>query len=381
MRLAARFWLVSFGVAGVVAVLIARAVQVDLDRQGIAAGWWDILKTVWPSMTLWALAGPLMVAFGYARPLAGVRVWRHAALHAAAGLGWVLGATALAAFATAAFTSSPMPDLGEAMFGAPLGLVADAGIYAALAGLGTMLVWRDRAHDASARVQALALERSRLEAELARGELHVLRARLQPHFLFNALNAVGSLARKGDTRGAIAVVAGLGDLLRAAIEGQRRDAITLGEELALVHRYLEIQRVRYGDALRWVERVDPEALPARVPCLLLQPLVENAVVHGIERQSDAGPIHVVASRRGPELVIVIRNDGVTLPAGWSGEASRGEGLALTRDRLALRFPGRHELIVANADGGIEATIRMPFESDGPGRVAGVEEPAHARADR
>jgi hypothetical protein len=362
-------------------VLIARAVQVDLDRQGIAAGWWDILKTVWPSMTLWALAGPLIVVFGYARPLAGVRVWRHAALHAVAGLGWVLGATALAAFATAAFSASPMPDLGAARFGAPLGLVADGGIYAALAGLGTMLVWRDRAHDANARVQALALERSRLEAELARGELHVLRARLQPHFLFNALNAVGSLARKGDTRGAIAVVAGLGDLLRAAIEGQRYDAIMLGEELTLVRRYLDIQRVRYGDALRWVERVDPEALGARVPCLLLQPLVENAVVHGIERQSGAGPIHVVASRCGPELVIVIRTDGVALPAGWSADASPGDGLALTRDRLALRFPGRHELTVANADGGIEATIRMPFESDGPGRAAGAEEPAHARADR
>ncbi|MGE0041875.1 MAG: sensor histidine kinase, partial [Vicinamibacterales bacterium] len=256
----------------------------------------------------------------------------------------------------------------------PMGFSVDLALYLAVAGIVTLNLWRARDRAAETRAQALELERTALESELARSELHVLRARLQPHFLFNALNAVGVLARKGDGPGAVSMIAGLGDLLRAAIDGQQRDMIPLAEEAALVRRYLEIQRVRYGDALTWSLEVGPEALGLAVPCLLLQPVVENAIVHGLERGA-GGDVRVDARVVDGRLSIAVLTRGASLPAGWTLASHAGEGLSLTAERLRRRYPGRHAFSVTETPDGVEARFDLPA---GAAVVRGEEEPACAR---
>ncbi|MGE3274144.1 MAG: sensor histidine kinase [Vicinamibacterales bacterium] len=357
-----RAWAVSLGATAVVAAIFAKALQDNLVRQGLAASWTTVLLATVPGWTVWALAAPLLVAISYAWPLGG----RGAALalriagHLAIGMLWVFASTATSAVLGAAITGRIGAMATGALLPTVTGFSVDLFLYVAIAGLGSLLRYRGEAVESAARAQALELERAALTGELARSELHVLRARLQPHFLFNALNAVSVLARKGDSAGAVSMIAGLGDLLRAAIDGQQRDLIPLSEEVALAGRYLEIQRIRFGDVLTWDVDVTDEASGLGVPCLLLQPVVENAIVHGVERGA-SGHVRLEARVIGGRLCIVITTRGATLPEGWALEHDAGEGLALTIERLRRRYPARHGLTVQATRDGVETRFVLPAE--------------------
>jgi LytS/YehU family sensor histidine kinase len=211
-----------------------------------------------------------------------------------------------------------------------------------------------RAHDAELRA-------TRLEAQLIQARLEALRAQLNPHFLFNALNTIAMLVRRQANAEALRGIVGLSQLLRQVLDRRAAAEVSLGEELALVEHFLAIEQLRYPDRLRVRIRVDRGVLEAQVPNLLLQPLVENAVRHGIGRRRGAGIVEIVVHRRGDALTLQVRDDGPGLPDGWCPEEGFGLGLANTRERLQRLYGPDHRFELCNdARGGAQALVQIPF---------------------
>lgn len=223
------------------------------------------------------------------------------------------------------------------------------------------------AFDFHGKARAKELAEARLSTQLSEARLKALRMQLHPHFLFNTLNTVLPLIyRDPDT--ATRTMVRLGDLVRQSL---RNDGalVPLEEELGFLRKYLEIESTRFGDRLRVDYRIDPGALPASVPNLLLQPVVENAIKHGISARPGAGRIEIEARRDGGWLELAVHDDGPGLSSGPAppGEARRGVGVANTRGRLASLFGARHRFELVNREGGgVSALFRIPFA---PGETA------------
>jgi two-component system LytT family sensor kinase len=223
------------------------------------------------------------------------------------------------------------------------------------------------------RHQQEELKISRLEAALAQAqlettqaELQALKSQLQPHFLFNTLNSISTLL-DDDKDAADRMLARLGDFLRLTLENSGAQEVTLREELEFLRCYLEIERVRFADRLAVSFEIAPDALDALVPNLLLQPLVENAIRHGIVARRGSGVIEIGARRDGESLCLRVRDNGPGLRArDEDAPGSRqGLGFALTRARLERMYGARQSFRLAEADGGgLEVTIELPFNASG-----------------
>jgi two-component system LytT family sensor kinase len=231
----------------------------------------------------------------------------------------------------------------------------DALIYGGVVAVGVGLEFAQRYRERDLRASHLEtlLEHSRLEA---------LQMQLQPHFLFNALNSIAMLVRRDRKQEALDVVIGFGELLRYVLEEAGTIDQPLAEELRFVRRYLEIERVRHQERLRVAVAVAPAAERALVPNLLLQPLVENALKHGISHLPKGGEVRISAERRGTQLHIEVENDGPVLPDGFSLDAADGVGLRNLRDRLhALLGEEARLTIASSASGhGVLAAVDLPF---------------------
>ena len=213
--------------------------------------------------------------------------------------------------------------------------------------------------DLRRRLRAQELAGARLQAELAKAELDALRGQLHPHFLFNTLNAISMLVRKGEGETAVRMINGLGELLRIALATAGEQEVPLRQELDFLERYLCLQQLRFPDRLRIEMRISPETLEARVPSLVLQPLAENAVRHGIAPSIAGGSVEVEAVREGGQLVLRVRDTGVGLAPG-SGSPG-GVGLRNVRARLQHLYPGEHRFRVVNrVEGGVESLLSIPF---------------------
>jgi two-component system, LytTR family, sensor kinase len=194
------------------------------------------------------------------------------------------------------------------------------------------------------------------DEQLARAELRALKSQLHPHFLFNALNTVSAYVRT-DPDAAERMIARLSELLRHALSSPGSHEVPLAEELRVARAYLEIEQVRFEDRLRVRWDVDPEAYEAAVPHLILQPLVENAIRHGIAPRAAEGTLAITAARRNGTLHLEVRDDGVGLPP----EAAEGVGLANTRARLHQLYGDRQRMEVVPAEGGgVHVRLTMPF---------------------
>ncbi|MGH7552786.1 MAG: sensor histidine kinase [Longimicrobiales bacterium] len=207
----------------------------------------------------------------------------------------------------------------------------------------------------------LAQRELAMAAELERAELRLLQLQLQPHFLFNALHAVSALMAT-DVAAAGAMLAALDELLRASLEQLDVQELPLRDELALLGKYVDFQRARYRDRLVVRTDVAKDTMDAHVPTLLLQPLVENAIQHTVERTSRQGTVQVSAARRGDELHVGVRDDG----PGFGATGHRpvgGVGLANTRRRLEQLHGARHRLELLDVNGtGALVRIVIPFRT-------------------
>jgi two-component system LytT family sensor kinase len=203
-----------------------------------------------------------------------------------------------------------------------------------------------------------------LEASLIHAKLHALSKELQPHFLFNTLNGIAALMAD-DPRLAEAMIVRLADLLRITLDEVSAGELPLRTELERLDLYLDLQQMRFGPRLAVTRDVAPAAHEARVPAMLLQPLVENALTHGIGPRPGPGSIEITAGRRDDRLRITIVDTGVGLPA--NVKARESTGLRNTRKRLAVMYPANHEFHIGpGADGrGTRVTIEIPFRTAPP----------------
>lgn len=227
----------------------------------------------------------------------------------------------------------------------------------------------------------LELQASELQTRLVQAQLSALKGQLQPHFLFNTLNAIMVLVRQGNGPQAEEMLARLSDLLRSVLEDVEAQEVPLRRELESLQLYLSIEQVRFQDRLRVEIDVDPAVLDAAVPHLGLQPIVENAVRHGIGRRSAAGCIRISAAKVGESLRIEVQDDGPGLTPG--GDVTRGIGLANTRARLQQLYGAAAALTLENGpQGGALATLVLPYRAEpGTPSVERMEVHALERADR
>ncbi len=196
------------------------------------------------------------------------------------------------------------------------------------------------------------------EQELIRAQLELLKGQLQPHFLFNTLNSISWLMRE-DVEAADNMMTSLGELLRTTLSVPATEEVTLRQELNMLELYLAIERARFQDRLKVSVHADPETLDCSVPCLLLQPIVENAVRHGVGRLNGPGYVEVRATRQGNELLLRILDDG----PGISSESTwrEGIGLANTRARLEKHYRELQSFHYGNRnEGGLIVEIRIPL---------------------
>jgi two-component sensor histidine kinase len=208
--------------------------------------------------------------------------------------------------------------------------------------------------------QQRELRTSQLEALLAQTRLQMLSMQLQPHFLFNTLNTIAELVHQ-QPDAAERMIGGLSHLLRETLHAGLVDRVPLAQELALLDRYVDIQRARFGERLKVTVTVSNDASHALVPTLLLQPLVENAIKHGIGAKAGAGHIEITAVRDGDALRVTVADDGRGLP---SGSLPGGIGLENCRSRLQTLYgAGAFELSIANRPtGGVMVTISLPWQT-------------------
>ncbi|ACB73359.1 sensor histidine kinase [Opitutus terrae] len=207
------------------------------------------------------------------------------------------------------------------------------------------------------------LKASQLETRLVETELQALRQQLHPHFLFNTLNTIAVLVRERRSEDAVNLIARLSALLRLSLDQRGVAEVTLQQELEFIDHYVEIQKVRFSDRLTVQQDIAPEVRSARIPHLLLQPLVENAIVHGIAPKSGPGRLEIAARRSGADLLLEVRDDGPGLPDGRM-RAKEGVGLCNTRERLARLYGARAQLSLQTRPGrGVCVQVVLPYRAD------------------
>lgn len=302
---------------------------------------WRAFLAEAPQWYGWAALTPVIIALGRRFPLRAPVRARNVAVHAVA----TLTCSLLVAIADAAVNMVVRPN--------NLGFVASTRSWF-LSGLPATTVAYFAIIILAYAVGDAARLRER-ETQLREAQLSALRMQLQPHFLFNSLNAIMALVRDRETEQAVRALSLLGDVLRAAVNAGDAHTTTLAEELDFVSRYLDIERVRFGDRLRVTVDVPDDLRTALVPTFVLQPFVENALKHGVLRDRGGNEIAISARDGTGALTLTVRDDGRGLPAA----ARDGVGIANARARLDYLYGAEASLDVRNASPGVEAVIRIP----------------------
>lgn len=316
-----------------------------------------------------ALLAPIIMAFALRHPIDRVRWWKQIGMHAAGALSYSVVHTAVMTAMRALLMriSGTPPEFPGWRTSTLLSYLTQLDwllmTYLFLIGLAYALAYRRES-------EARALNSSQLETRLVEAQLQSLQRQLHPHFLFNTLNTISGLIRT-DPDGADVMIDRLGDLLRMTLHKSGIQEMSLKEELDVLQKYLEIERTRFGNRLNVEMHVQPETLDAQVPSLVLQPLVENAIRHGIAPNARPGWIAIHAERSAGELVLQVLDSGDGLPPDRLMALNRGVGLDNTRARLAHLYRERYEFTFSNLERGFCVTIRIPFEVEAPAAVSVV----------
>ncbi|HSY29440.1 MAG TPA: histidine kinase [Burkholderiaceae bacterium] len=336
------------------ALFDATQTVVIMHAVGMHHAWLTLFAVTTASWAVWVPVTPAVLALlqRFRLPTKDVMPWIvHAAACMAIGALWAAwGALLEHAMNPLAYATGPgaFADLWTTKF---LGnLVGDVILYGAIVALSLTL----EAHKHLAHQQAAS---ARLAELLAQTQLAALRLQIEPHFIFNSLNAVTGLIREEKSNVAIAMITALGDLLRRVTDQSDRQFVALEDEIAFLRKYLDIQQMRFAERLRYQLDIPAELMKAQVPDFILQPLVENAIKHGIGKRAKGGELTVVAARDGAALTLCVYNDGPLLPE----QIREGVGVANARQRLLALYGNAQAVMLQNrADTGVLATITLPY---------------------
>ncbi|HEX9963146.1 MAG TPA: histidine kinase [Pyrinomonadaceae bacterium] len=324
-------------------------------------GW---ILTAWLSCVyIWAPLTPLVIYLAQRFPLERNTIWRGLLIH-------LFAASVISTFQIAIYTFVRQALLGDAARPfSPLRsfqnlFVAEFHInlllYWTVVGLTQTYDYYRRYRERERRAAQLEIAAAQLAAQLAQSQLDALKMQLHPHFLFNTLNTI-SVLMQDDVSAANRMLIRLSELLRVALNSEKAQEVSLRQELEFLRGYLEIEQTRFQDRLHVDFDVDAETLDSLVPNLILQPLVENAIKHGIAPRAEAGTIRVEARRQNGHVELSVRDDGSGLSE--SKNHSNGIGLANTRARLEKLYGAEHSFeINSPAAGGLEVRVTIPFRS-------------------
>jgi signal transduction histidine kinase len=345
-------------------VLLGQQAYLIQTRQGVAGNLVHIIAHEVNYCLIWALLTPAIFRVGRAWPLVGAtpdrprHLGRALAVHLVASVvcALVVPVTQLTTVARLYPGWFPRPtrsDLTRALFG---GVDYCFILYWIVTFLGQSLShWRSLTE---ARVQ-----KAELQEKLAAAQLQALQMQMHPHFLFNALNSVAELIHE-DATAAERLVTELSELLRIYLRTSETQLVSLAQEVDFLRRYLEIQKLRFDDRLAVQITLATETQTAMVPSLILQPLVENAIVHGIADREHDGLVTIAAERQGASLVVRVADNGPGRGEPQRHPIQQGRGLRHTRARLEQLYGARHELSIEPvAGGGTVAAIRIPFRGE------------------
>ncbi len=350
-------WLLIFGCWMAVAVLNNTQVYYFMLSVDRTSPWWTLLPSSILYFGLWALLTPLVVWLAKRLRLSRGDWALKLCLH-------VLIAICLAFVDRAVFeliwmnaTVTPERPFSWKTFYQVLLRYSDYGFY-----IYFIILLLNHALDYYRRFQDEQLSASQLKAELAQAQLQALKMQLHPHFLFNTLNAIAVLIEE-DPKAARAMLGQLSDLLRLTLENVETQEVPLRQELEFLDQYLRIQQTRFGERLAIRKAIDPATIEANVPYLILQPLVENAIRHGVESVPGPAAIEISASRQNGMLELRVRDTGPGLTNDSYTLSKRGVGLANTRARLQRLYGERHRFDLNNAEGGgLQARMFIPLSA-------------------
>jgi len=355
MRRTRWFWIAALWCAG--GLFDASQTVLVMHAEGKHHAWPPLFVTELAIWLPWALATPLVVGLARRYPINRRVSLRTAAVHLAALIVLSIVCEAWSALLQVLFNpwgNREWPTFVDTfttalIFQALIFLVAYALILTA-----TYLV------DARERIARQAAETAQLNDELSKAQLAALRGQMEPHFIYNTLNSIAGLVRDHHGDQAVSMIVGLSEFLRRASQDSLRSQVSLAEEVEYLQRYLDIQKVRFGDRLRVAVTIPQELLTALVPSLLLQPLAENAIKHGIAKLSTGGTVRIAGARDNGGLRLSVYNDGPDLPTNWEA-TPMGVGMGNLRTRLQILYGKEADLRLERVDaGGVEVAVTLPF---------------------
>jgi len=353
----------SWAIVGIwvlLGVIYAGPIYYEVSSEGMNHAAWRVF--LWGILTwlAWAPLTPAMVWLARKFSLAGSDWKKNLLVHLPA---FLLLSTLHSAIATVInLTVDPFDSMGTSpktfwprfISRVPGSFGSDLLIYGGVIGICYAL-------DYYRKYREREFQATRLEAQLAQAQLDTLRMQLHPHFLFNTLNNIVGLVRDNKNGAAVSMLVGLSDLLRHTLEHSARQEVELREELSFIKLYLSIQEMRFSDRLRIEFDIDPATTKALVPNLILQPLTENALRHGIARRADSGLLRITSAAENGHLRLTVYDDGAGLPDNWQLKGSMGIGLANTAARLQQLYDDNHQFDIRNrAGGGVEVVIQFPL---------------------
>lgn len=337
------------------------AQKITLHGTIVPMSWSETFGEAVRGYVWWLVATPLLIFIARRAPLVPGKLARTFAIHVSASLvvAAVIAALRPLTATNVAFRLANWPAiaLNDLRFYLPQGI----GIY-------WLVMAVIAATESYRKYLAKQSEAARLNAQLARAELSMLRMQFQPHFLFNSLHAISTLVdwRPADARRMITL---LSELLRKTVDAEPRALVPLEEELDWLERYLELQRIRFADRVSIDMQIAPAALNAMVPSFILQPLVENAIKHGVDADAGAVNIAIRANANDGHLMLAVTDDGV----GLREPVSEGIGLQNTRRRLQTLYGSDQSFELRALPKGVEALIELPLQTIKPSNGAALQD--------
>lgn len=348
-------WIAAIWVAG---ALFEAAQSVPFMRAMGKQHAWLIFGTELASWIPWALATPLVISLARRYEIIRATTIHTAAVHFAAFATISLLAEAWFAALQVLFNPWDYPQQPGFIDTFSTSLLFQVLTYLIVYALILTVIYIMDAKESMARQMT---ETARLHQELSQSQLAALRQQIEPHFMFNTLNSITGLVRDFRNDAAVSMIVGLSEFLRRALDDSHRSQVTLAEEVEYLQRYIDIQKVRFGERLQVNMDIPAELLSAQVPSLLLQPLVENAIKHGIAKRTAGGTVRIAGACHNGMLCLRIYNEGPDVSTDWQATRT-GVGIKNLRTRLQILHGDQSELQLRHADvDGVEVVVTLPLK--------------------